>query len=51
MRLRTFNGDIALRAGSFCLDKASPEQAQELEQSWFKHGSIASQTNIVSSQR
>jgi hypothetical protein len=47
MRLRTFNGDIALIAGSFYLDRAPPDQAQKLERLWFKNGSIASQANIV----
>jgi hypothetical protein len=47
MHLRTFNGDIALIAGSFNLDKAPPNQAQKLERLWFKNGSLASQTNIV----
>jgi hypothetical protein len=47
MRLRTFNGDIALIVGSFFLDRAAPDQAQELERLWFKNGSMASQSNIV----
>ncbi|CAO3656312.1 unnamed protein product [Mucor fragilis] len=42
MRLRTFDGDIPLTAGSFILKKASQDTYPHLHESWFTNTAIAS---------
>ncbi|GAN04209.1 hypothetical protein MAM1_0057d03669 [Mucor ambiguus] len=42
MRLRTFDGDIPLTAGSFILKKAPQDTYQHLHESWFTNTATAS---------
>ncbi|CAO0792241.1 unnamed protein product [Mucor circinelloides] len=42
MRLRTFDGDIPLTAGSFLLKKAPQDSYQNLHKSWFKNAAVVS---------
>ncbi|KAL7323597.1 hypothetical protein PS15p_210225 [Mucor circinelloides] len=42
MRLRTFDGDIPLTAGSFLLKKAPQDSYQNLHKSWFKNAAVES---------
>ncbi|KAI8645017.1 hypothetical protein BD408DRAFT_96817 [Parasitella parasitica] len=44
MRLRTFDGDIPLTAGSFLLQKASKDRYKDLLKSWFANSTTASFT-------
>ncbi|KAI8061853.1 uncharacterized protein B0P05DRAFT_624212 [Gilbertella persicaria] len=45
MKLRTYDGDIALTAGLFLLDKVPESDSKELHASWFKNCAIASRTS------
>ena len=47
MKLRTYDGDVALTAGTFLLEKVAPTEKNELHQNWFKHCTIASRVCIV----
>ncbi|OBZ83605.1 hypothetical protein A0J61_08345 [Choanephora cucurbitarum] len=46
MKLRTYDGDVALTAGTFLLEKVAPTEKNELHQNWFKHCTIASRVCI-----
>jgi len=48
MRLRTFDGDIPLTAGSFLLKKAPQDSYQNLHKSWFKNAAVVSCASTVS---